>query len=299
MAKIWMKLTAFILILLPLLSLADKQDVDNRQGIDRDVIWSIIPYAPIHILEGSFKGQGIADTYLKKAQKSLHHYHHINQIMTPARAWHQIAAGKSTVCHPSALKTAEREQYAYFSDPGLITPVIRALMRRDIWEKYFQGRKTLNLREYLSMNRGPLGIVSHRSYGEVVDQVLLQAMRGGKNIVQASGRYGSRQLYEMLTNSRIELMLEYPWVSSYFKKTLGIIKAEVVNLQISEFPRFSPAYVACTRNEKGLEIIKGINQFLKQEIPTVNNRRRMTDWLDDEEAAVFEQDYFEFFKIAH
>jgi len=294
-----MQIVVVLLISLPLMSFADNKSKKNSTDISKEIIWSIIPYAPIHILEGKYKGQGIADKYVQKAQQSLKNYRHVNQIMTPARAWHQIEAGELLVCHPSALKTQERERYAYFSDPGLITPVIRALMRRDVWEEYFSGQKTLNIRDYLRMNLGPLGVVSHRSYGEDVDEILNLAMKSGKHIVRASGRYGSRQLYEMLINSRIELMLEYPWVSSYFEKALGGSSVEVVNLQIRGFPRFSPAYVACTRNEDGLKAIEKINYFLQQEIPKARNRRRMTDWLDKEEASIFEQDYLDFFKIAH
>jgi len=303
MPKFWMQIIVVLLISLPLMSFAnnksEKKTKEISKEISKEIIWSIIPYAPIHILEGKYKGLGIADKYVQKAQKSLKGYRHVNQIMTPARAWHQIEAGELLVCHPSALKTQEREKYAYFSDPGLITPVIRALMRRDVWEEHFNGQKILNIRDYLRMNLGPLGIVSHRSYGEDVDKILNLAMKSGKHIVRASGRYGSRQLYEMLTNSRIELMLEYPWVTSYFEKALGDSNVEVVNLQIRGFPRFSPAYVACTRNEDGLKAIEGINHFLQQEIPTARNRRRMTDWLDEEEASIFEKDYLEFFKIAH
>lgn len=264
----------------------------------KEVIWSIIPYAPIHILEGEFQGQGIADEYLQDAQQVLGSYRHINQIMTPARAWHQIAKKDQLVCHPSALKTPDREAYAHFTQAAMITPVIRALIRKKEWLKSYLNKDVLNVSDYLINQKGPLGIVSQRSYGALIDQVIAQAIRENKNIVQASGRFGSRQLYEMLINGRIDLMLEYPWVSAYYKKVMKNHEVEVINLSISDFPNYSPAYVACTRNEEGEKIIAALNQFIADSIPLKKNRHRMMNWLDDKEANKFEKDYLEYFKIA-
>ncbi|MEH6448644.1 MAG: hypothetical protein V7765_08240 [Oleispira sp.] len=49
--------------------------------------------------------------------------------MTPARAWYLIAKSSELVCHPSTLKTLEREKVAYFSDAALITPAFVACSR--------------------------------------------------------------------------------------------------------------------------------------------------------------------------
>jgi len=273
---------------------------DPLTAVKQEVVWSIIPYAPIHILDGPFKDQGFADQYLKDAQKVLTDYQHINQVMTPARAWYQIAKHDQLVCHPSALKTPEREAYAYFTQAAMITPVIRALIREDDWKKHYQDKTSINVSEYFLQHKGPIGIVSHRSYGEHIDDIIAQAVRENKNIVQSSGRFGSRQLYEMLINGRIDLMLEYPWVTAYFKK---IIKnrhdVRVMNLNISDFPNYTPAYVACTRNAAGKKIIDTLNQFISQSIPEKENRQRMMDWLDENEAKKFEVNYLKYFKIAH
>lgn len=263
------------------------------------VVWSIIPYAPIHILEGEFIGKGIADQYLREAQEFLSQYHHINQVMTPARAWHQINQKDHLVCHPSALKTAERATYAYFTKAAMITPVLRVLMRKNIWEKQFLKQEAINISDYLAQNKGSLGVVSHRSYGEHIDRVIAQGKREDRKIIQASGRYGSRQLYEMLINGRIDIMLEYPWVSAYFKRIVKKTDVVVVNINISDFPRYSPAYVACSYSAEGKKIIEALNAFIDLSIPLEKNRQRMINWLDDQEAKKFEQNYFEFFKIAH
>lgn len=271
----------------------------NAQPLaQQELIWSIIPYAPIHILEGVYQGQGVADTYLKEAQSILDQYHHINHVMTPARAWHQIAKKEQLICHPSALKTTEREAYAYFSQAAMITPVVRVLMTKRTWKKQFANQTSTNISNYLEKNEGSLGIVSHRSYGEYIDRVVEQGIRKNSNIVQASGRYGSRQLFEMLINGRIDVMLEYPWVTAYFNKVMKNRDVELINLDIKDFPKYSPAYVACTRNEKGKKIIEQVDKFIANSIGLEKNRQRMMDWLDEKEAKKFEQDYLEFFKIA-
>jgi uncharacterized protein (TIGR02285 family) len=269
-------------------------------GIEKlSIIWSIIPYAPIHILEGEYKGQGVADQYIKNAQKEMPGYAHHNEIMTPARAWYLIAKGEELVCHPSTLKTTEREKTAYFSDAALITPVIRVLMRKGDWKDRLNSVNKLNIEDYIKANNGVFGIVSQRSYGEKIDQVLAASMASGQKITEASGEYGSRQLYEMLVRGRIDMMLEYPWVSAYFKKISYNQDIEVVNLEIEDFPRFTPAYAACTRNAAGKAIIERLNQFIGRAVVEPENRQRMMNWLDEEEAAGYEIDYLKYFKIAH
>lgn len=287
--------TALILQITHIYADSSTNNSENEQGI----IWSLIPYAPIHIMEGEYKGQGIADQYLKSAQKELIGYKHINEIMTPARAWYSIANAKSVVCHPSAIKTSEREKLAYFSDAALITPVIRVLMRKTDWQDRLESVNQLNIDEYIDANNGVFGIVSKRSYGEKIDNILVNAIASGKQITQTYGEYGSRQLFEMLVQGRIDMMLEYPWVSAYFKKTLKDQHVEVVNLEIADFPRFSPAYVACTRNAAGKTLIEKLNRFINKTVTSPSNRERMKNWLDDKEAAGYEKDYLEFFNIAH
>jgi len=290
----------FILFTFTLSSQADSIGAANTgESVKPLVVWGIIPYAPIHILEGEYQGQGIADEYLNDAQQVLSNYQHTNQIMTPARAWHQIGLKEQLVCHPSALKTSERENYAYFTQAGLITPAVRVLMRADMWEEKFKGHDSLNVGNYIANNSGVLGIVSQRSYGEKIDRILSQAISDGNKIVQSSGQFGSRQLYKMLLSGRIDVMLEYPWVSAYFDKVMKHDGVEVVHLTIRDFPRYSAAYVACTRNDAGQKIIQALDQFIAQEVLKVKNRQRMIRWLDNKEAKSFEKDYLEYFKIAH
>ena len=41
---------------------------------------------------------------------------------------------------------------------------------------------------------------------------------------------------------------------------------EVVNLEIADFPRFSPAYAACSRNSEGKAVIDELNKFIHQAV---------------------------------
>jgi uncharacterized protein (TIGR02285 family) len=271
----------------------------NNRSEKQKITWGIIPYAPIHILEGEYKGQGIADQYIQRAQQELIGYEHNNEIMTPARIWHLITEGEGLLCHPSAIKTSEREKFAYFSEAALITPAVRVLMRKTDWQDRLNGANNLKLADYINMNDGVFGIVSQRSYSEKVDEILVDSIASGKEIIRTYGEYGSRQLYEMLVRGRIDMMIEYPWVTAYFKKTLKDQNVEVVNLEIADFPRFSPAYAACTRNAAGKVVIEELNQFIGKSVIETDNRQRMINWLDEKEAAFFEKEYLEYFNIAH
>jgi uncharacterized protein (TIGR02285 family) len=293
-----MRLIIFVALILPLVHGWAETGLNNSSK-EKSIIWSIIPYAPIHILEGEYKGQGIADQYVQSAQKELVQYRHFNETMTPARAWHLMAKGQELVCHPSAMKTSAREKVAYFTEAALITPVVRVFMRKTDWQQRLKSVNQLNITDYIDANNGIFGIVSQRSYGEKIDKVLADLLASDKTIIQTYGEQGSRQLYEMLQRGRIDMMIEYPWVSVYFKKIFKGQNIEIVNLEIADFPRISPAYAACTRNAAGKVLIEKLNHFIRKTVRGPNNRQRMTNWLDEKEAADYEMDYSEYFKIAH
>lgn len=265
------------------------------------VIWAIIPYAPIHIIEGEFKGQGIADDYVLAAQQAMPDYEHINQIMTPARAWQLISTSADLICHPTALKTDAREMVGYFSKPAIITPVIRILMRKADWKTTMNGRNNLTFEQYIAASSGNFGIVRLRSYGQVIDEAIEQGLVAQDRLMYTSGRYGSRQLYDMLQNKRIDMMLEYPWVSAYFasldhKGSMSSADEELVSLTISDFPSHTPAHVACSKSEQGRLFLQQVNQFITTRIPQANNRERMKRWLDATSARQFDKAYQQYFK---
>lgn len=293
-----MRLIIFVSLILQIAHTCAAISSSNSSEEQR-ITWGLIPYAPIHIVEGEYKGQGIADQYVKSAQENLIGYQHVNEIMTPARAWYLIAEGEELVCNPSSIKTSEREKIAYFTEAALITPIARVLMRKTDWQDRLKGVNKLSITDYIDANNGVFGVVSQRSYGEKIDEVLAVSIASGKQIIQTYGEHGSRQLYEMLVHGRIDMMIEYPWVIAYFKKTLEAQPIEVVNLEIADFPRFSPAYVACSRNTAGKIVIDKLNKFIRKAVLEPGNRQRMSNWLDEKEAADFEKDYLEYFKIAH
>lgn len=285
--KTWI---AFILVMLSTYGTAAEQELPQ-------VTWAIIPYAPIHILEGEFKGEGIADGYVENAQQSLPEYQHISQPMTPARAWQLIADSEELVCHPTALKTREREQIAYFSTASIVTPSIRILMRKSDWKQRLQGRNNLSFEEYISAMDGPLGVVKLRSYGQLVDDAIEQKFAGSDRLIKTSGQYGSRQLYEMLLSDRIDMMIEYPWVSAYFSRLSGRNKTPLVSLTISDFPSHAPAYVACNKTEEGRFLVEKISEFINKSISGDLNRARMKRWLDVKSADEFDRAYRHFFQL--
>ena len=266
------------------------------------VVWAIIPYAPIHIIDGEFKGQGIADNYVRAVQQAIPDYQHINQVMTPARAWQLIASSSDLVCHPTALKTQAREQVGYFSHATIVTPVIRVLMRKTDWKSHLNSRNNLRFDEYIDANPGNFGIVRLRSYGQLIDDAIEQGLVAQNRLMYTSGRYGSRQLFEMLLNKRIDMMLEYPWVSAYFASVDkdGLSKSaeeELVSLTISDFPGHTPAYVACSKTQSGRQFLNKLDQFIKARIPEQDNRKRMKRWLDATSARQFEKAYQEYFQV--
>jgi uncharacterized protein (TIGR02285 family) len=103
----------------------------------------------------------------------------------------------------------------------------------------------------------------------------------------------------MLLSERIDIMLEYPWVTAYFEKLLKNDTIKVVHLTIDGFPKYSAAYVACLRNDAGKKVIEALDIFLAKEVLNIENRQRMMRWLDEREAEVFEKDYLKYFDMSN
>lgn len=248
------------------------------------VQWGWIHYPPSSISSGPLKNQGIVDLWLKDLQQhALPGVTHRYVPMTPGRVW-QLMKASETACNPAALYDKARDQFAVYSDPWNFIPEKVILMHRADAERLFPGQSSVSLAQLFAREDLRLGVVSDLTYYVHIN-AWLQNSVALEQAVKMSNQQRAYTLFRMLENDRIDYMIEYPWISTYYQKLYADRyregeQQEIVSLAITELPQFTNVYVACTDNELGRSIVSQANRWIRQQWPKEKNRRYLSDWLD-------------------
>ncbi len=175
-----------------------------------------------------------------------------------AREWIKTAGN---ACIPWLKKTAAREQDYLFTLPYMVEDALMLVMRKNsAWHPrllVMQGAGQLSLRQLLQLPNGPLlGIELNRSYGEQLDELLLQHRHSRALYTRTSSSEDLGSMLPMLERGFIDGLLEYQKVAgragqdfSYYR----LQEAEPVNL----------VYFACSKGKQGEAVVAGLNQAIR------------------------------------
>lgn len=175
------------------------------------------------------------------------------------RSWRLIAAGEQ-VCHAGAVRLAERERLAYFSNTWLLPPVhvITSAAGSSRLPLAAAGRvdlvRLLNDRHLHGM------AVQGRSYGVEVDALLAEAGQGAALQYVTAGDFGSN-IMPMLLRGRIDYALEYPNALAAFAESQPDAD-RLTALPINGVTTPVISGVACPRTPWGLAAIRLIDREL-------------------------------------
>lgn len=255
--------------------------------------WVWLHFPPAFIGEGPLKNQGIVSRWLPQLQtEAMAEFTHQFQHMTPARAWQTMKEGE-LLCHPAALYDEKRAELAAFSLPWNLVPNKAILIRKEDAERLFSGQKTISVTELFARRDLRLGLLQDQNYYVQIDRWLKDS-DARKQALQLSNKQPVSALYHLLLNRRIDYMLEYPWVGGYIKRLMaqeGKRREEIVSLAIEEISQFIPAYIACTNNKEGRDLIQKINHWLLQQRSREVFRQHIALWLDDNSRQQFLRAY--------
>lgn len=176
-----------------------------------------------------------------------------------AREWIKTAGN---ACIPWLKKTAERERDYLFTLPYMVEDALMLVMTADsAWHPRLmamQGAGLLSLRQLLQLPNGPLlGIELNRSYGEQLDQLLLEYRQHRSLYLRTSSSEDMGSLIPMLERGFIDGLLEYQKVakrSGQHFRYYRLQEAEPVNL----------VYFACSKGQQGEAVVAGLNQAILQ-----------------------------------
>ena len=258
------------------------------------ITWLEANAPPFFIHEGDLKGQGYEDLITQILIEQLPQYEHTHMEANISRHYQQWKQGEKS-CSLAMYKTTEREKFAYFSIPSVITLPTVLIIKKDNFHK-FGDNKTVNLQHLLNSNDFIIGRSNNRSYGVVFDNVL-NKYGNDTNIFSFEGSELSLNLFKMLIAGRIDALAGLPEEAMYLAETLGF-KDQIMTLNITENQidyGASLTYVACSKTDWGKKTIDEINTVLLLQRSTTRYRAAYERWLDPSSIENYRQLYKEAF----
>ncbi|WP_028582271.1 TIGR02285 family protein [Desulfogranum japonicum] len=254
------------------------------------IYWMEADAPPFFIHEGKYKGQGYEDQITAIVKQYLPQYEHIHIVANISRHYRQWQDGEPA-CSLAMYKTPEREEFAFFSIPSMLTLPPVLIIRKDHF-KYFGGKKVVNLTKVLKEAQHLIGRPEHRSYGNTIDTIL-NTYGNSRNIYSYEGSQLSLNMFKMLIAGRIDALPGLPEEAMYLAETLDL-RDQIMTLTIEENQNEYDAmltYVACSKNAWGKKVISEINEVLRAQRPSEQYRSTYERWLDESSLEGFRKLY--------
>lgn len=253
------------------------------------ITWMVLDWPPWMILKGENQGKGRFNHILKTAQENLPQYDHVNEEMNWSRFWHEVKSG-TDLCYPFGLKTGKRESLVYYSEPHTFVLPNAVIMKKETVEK-LGFPASLSIVDLLKDQRFNGYAQKNRSFTKLVDDLLKQH-EPDANLARVSE--SAESLVRMVKSGRIDYIIEYPIVASYYDRIKGE-PGGLSSIPIAEMEPFAYVYMCCTRNTWGKRVIERWNKVLRRIKPTPEYRK-MTEigHTDPKELETIQQCYDKF-----
>lgn len=272
--RLQLLLRLLLLLLLPLLQLPQSVAQPTDQ-----ITWAKHHVPPYMIREGAWAQQGVFDLTLGVIKDNLPQYEHVEITAPFPRAITEIRRG-SHWCYIGALRTSERESYAYFSLPTSIFLPLRIIVRRD---RLAQFKTPLSLQAMLQNRSLSTSVMRDRSYSPMVDK-LLEAYPPRENYSEQI------EAISMLLAGRLDYLIELPLLA-FYQASLLSHPGELVALPIQEGDEVVFNRVMCPRNEWGKKVIEQIDKVLVANRGKPYYRSIVQRWHDPDSAAEIRRIY--------
>lgn len=214
--------------------------------------WAMVDGPPAHERHDARTmaelGNGLLDGRLRLLSAALPQFRHRVQAMSLGQLWRDMRAGHA-VCYPDAFKTPERLRWAHFVE---LAPSPRLMLAARPGR--LPAGAELSLRELLVRGELRGAFEMERSYGEVIDRLLVE--HGQTRLPLPS----DARLVRMLEQGRMDYVLEYPAALSSGGAAAGL----GVDLRlVLEDRNPAPAQLACTR-ALGLDVMRTLDAAVRR-----------------------------------
>ena len=242
------------------------------------MVWSVIHWPPLMILEGENVGKGRSDLFLKMFQGQMPQYEHHTIEMNWNRVWVDIKAGKN-VCNIMSLKNAARTEIALFSEPASVILSNRIIFKQGTYDALGKPA-SISIEQLINDPTLDGAIESSRSYTQALDKII-----NAKPKKSNMKRYvtSSVQLMKMLVADRFDYLVEYPFIASYSLNGINKPHAKIVSVAIEEIAPYSVSHLACPKTQWGKERIAAFNSALTKLSDSPQYLQAMQSWYANDE----------------
>lgn len=242
------------------------------------VPWAVTDWEPFYILKGPNTQRGRMDRLKKALEERMVRYQFTDLYADMPRTLELWKQNKN-VCSGAALRTPEREAWAYFTAFSYQVP--HRYMVVTAHSDFIMGLpQEPSLKTLLNQKKWKGVFVRDRSYGEEIDQILKQAEKRTPVFIKNTSE-GYMALLQMIAKGRYDYTIEYESVVRAFNEKNYPAKP----LLIKGMKESSPAvvfYLACTKNEWGRNVVLKADQVLQSLAGTKEYQSAVESWLDGE-----------------
>jgi uncharacterized protein (TIGR02285 family) len=251
------------------------------------VVWYVLDFAPINIIQGPNKGQGNRDTAMHEVIANTPEFTHRITYSNGPRALDALR-NTPNACQPALMYTEERARFAYYSisaDWALPNGVIITRTRAADFAPFLNAAGELELERLLTQSSLRLGIHSGRSYGEEIDTILARYPARLSPIVSAN--LLSSTLQKLVTQNQIDATIGFPTELYYLVRT-GVVPDAFTFLPVAEAPSMILGEIGCSKTEQGRQFINAFNQVLARPAVNAAIERAALTWLPPELHAYYQ-----------
>ncbi|MDZ7869344.1 MAG: transporter substrate-binding domain-containing protein [Rheinheimera sp.] len=214
-----------------------------------------------------WQSQNSAYLPVAMVQQILNHYPSPYTIESVSlnRAFAELQS-RSGACVMGVRKTTERQQNFLFSQPYVIAPEIRLVVKADSdsdWAarlKVMQDQDGLvSLQRVLDARTPPVLVTEDgRSYGAAIDPILSKHRRNSPIYVKTAKVSNFGDTLPMLNKGFVDMALEYPVAITDLEFPM------LASFRLKEADPFALAYFACNRDAVTAELLQQLDSAILQ-----------------------------------
>lgn len=174
----------------------------------------------------------------------------------------QLTLQQSNSCMAGVLANPERRQLYQFSKAFILVQGMHLyVLKSSPWQKKLeaiQNKGTVSIQNTWSKDaKALLGLDYERSYGAELDPLVRDPVMA-KYLYQKQSGAGIGELWPMLKQKRVDMILEYPFLLPAEYQPL------VIGYPVTEAEPDTVAYFACHKGPVGQKIIKQLNKAISE-----------------------------------
>lgn len=226
--------------------------------------WYLPDYPPTFFLEGSSKGKGIVDKFVKGVMDHMDGYDHHVVTANMKRIAHGLKH-EELVCGASLFKTPEREEFITFSIPFMYVFPAGIVYRKEDAEKFqplIQDDGSISFAQLLSQGELVFGFPAGRSYHPALDP-LISEKANAKNSERYYKMSISKGILDLLKAKRFDYTIGFTWEGKWFEWNNDYVD-ELEYRPFTEVQTLQYNYFGCSKTPKGRKAIEAINAGLEK-----------------------------------